>query len=189
MSKESNSNAVDLFCRISSHLSTIATNLRTNHLNRAAIQTLLLEYAARAESDVRLVNASRQDDRCVEHGVFLSYTHVELLTWLTNHNYTVPATATKWYSWRRLLSSKYRLPSVLSSRAQAANLRDLLRNVVVKAELLNADLRANGVEVPEVAIDYREVVPRASQGTRPEALEELLRRAAVAEVHLGQGES
>ncbi|RLL93985.1 hypothetical protein CFD26_103986 [Aspergillus turcosus] len=188
MADESNDpDAIDLLSRLATLLERVASNLQHNHLDRTAIQTLLLKYSARAESDGHLINASKQDSQCVEHGVFLSYIHVELLSWLTKHNYTVPATAVKWYSWRKLVSRKYRLPSLFSVGAHTAQLEDLLRNVVEKAELLRADLRAREVAVPAVAVDYRRVIPRASQGTPPEALHKLLHRAMLAEVLLREG--
>jgi hypothetical protein len=146
MSEESNDpNAIDLLSRLATLLEEVANNLNHNRLDRTAIQTLLHQYSSRAESDGHLINASKQDSQCVEHGVFLSYVHVELLSWLTRHNYTIPATSVKWYSWRKLLSQKYRLPSLFSARAHAAQLEELLRNVVAKADLLHAELRAREV--------------------------------------------
>jgi hypothetical protein len=171
MSKESGDpNAIDLLSRIATLLEQVASNLHHNHFDRATIQTILLQYSSRAKSDGHLINASRQDSQCVEHGVFLSHVHVELLCWLTKHNYTLPASSVKWYSWRKLISRKYRLPSLFSVRAHRAQLEDLLRNVVDKGELLHAALRAQEVEVPDVAIDYRQVTPQAPQGTPPEGM-------------------
>ncbi|KAF7128515.1 hypothetical protein CNMCM5793_003303 [Aspergillus hiratsukae] len=188
MSDESNDpNAIELLSRLATLLERVASNLQHNHLDRTAIQSLLLKYSSRAESDGHLINASKQDSQCVEHGVFLSYVHVELLSWLTKHNYTVPATAVKWYSLRKLISRKYRLPSLFSVRGHTAQLDDLLRNVVAKAELLHAELRAREIEVPDVAVDYGRVTPRAPQGTPPEALHKLLHRAMLAEVLLREG--
>ncbi|GIK04010.1 hypothetical protein Aspvir_008085 [Aspergillus viridinutans] len=188
MSTESDDpNAIDLLSRLATLLARVASNLHHNHLDRTTIQTLLLQYSSRAESDGRLINASRQDSQCVEHGVFLSYVHVELLSWLTKHNYTIPPSSVKWYSWRKLVSRKYRLPSLFSARAHAAQLEDLLQNVVDKGELLHADLRAHEIEVPDVAIDYGQVTPQAPQGTSPEALHKLLHRAMLAEVLLREG--
>ncbi|KAH1914645.1 hypothetical protein KXV25_002543 [Aspergillus fumigatus] len=169
MSKESTDpNAIELLSRLATLLEEVANNLHHNRLDRTAVQTLLHQYSSRAKSDGHLINASKQDSQCVEHGVFLSYVHVELLSWLTKHNYTVPASSVKWYSWRKLSSRKYRLPSLFSSRAHAAQLEDLLRNVVAKAELLQAELRAHELEIPDVAVDYERVSPQAPQGTPPE---------------------
>ncbi|KAF4205622.1 hypothetical protein CNMCM8980_007171 [Aspergillus fumigatiaffinis] len=188
MSEESNDpNAIDLLSRLATLLEEVANNLNHNRLDRTAIQTLLHQYSSRAESDGHLINASKQDSQCVEHGVFLSYVHVELLSWLTRHNYTIPATSVKWYSWRKLLSQKYRLPSLFSARAHAAQLEELLRNVVAKADLLHAELRARELEIPDTAVDYERVTPRAPQGTPPEALHKLLHRAMLAEVLLWEG--
>ncbi|KAK9614712.1 hypothetical protein V6Z98_008829 [Aspergillus fumigatus] len=171
MSKESTDpNAIELLSRLATLLEEVANNLHHNRLDRTAVQTLLHQYSSRAKSDGHLINASKQDSQCVEHGVFLSYVHVELLSWLTKHNYTVPASSVKWYSWRKLSSRKYRLPSLFSSRAHAAQLEDLLRNVVAKAELLQAELRAHELEIPDVAVDYERVSPQAPQGTPPEGM-------------------
>ncbi|GIJ91417.1 hypothetical protein Asppvi_010382 [Aspergillus pseudoviridinutans] len=180
-------NPIDLLSRIATLLARVASNLRHNHLDRTTIQTLLLHYSARAESDGRLINAARQDSECVEHGVFLSYVHVELLSWLTKHNYTIPSSSVKWYSWRKLIARKYHLPSIFSIRAHTAQLDDLFRNVVDKGELLHSALRARGIEVPDVAIDYRQVTPQAARGAPPEALHKLLHRAMLAEVLLREG--
>ncbi|KAH1450775.1 hypothetical protein KXX13_003918 [Aspergillus fumigatus] len=188
MSKESTDpNAIELLSRLATLLEEVANNLHHNRLDRTAVQTLLHQYSSRAKSDGHLINASKQDSQCVEHGVFLSYVHVELLSWLTKHNYTVPASSVKWYSWRKLSSREYRLPSLFSSRAHAAQLEDLLRNVVAKAELLQAELRAHELEIPDVAVDYERVSPQAPQGTPPEALHKLLHRAMLAEVLLREG--
>ncbi|KAL2869500.1 glyoxalase family protein [Aspergillus lucknowensis] len=187
MSKETTPNAVELLNRLATLLHREARNLQHNRFDRKRIQSLLLEYAARAESDGRLMNASRQHARCVDHGVFLAHTHLELLDWLAKHNYTVPVSAVKWYSWRKVASRKHRLPSVFVARRHASELRDLLGNVVEKAELLYADLRANEVEIPAVAIDYRQVTPQESLRTPPEALNELLERGVSVEAQLRDG--
>ncbi|GAQ05755.1 hypothetical protein ALT_3076 [Aspergillus lentulus] len=188
MSKESNDpNAIELLSRLGTLLEEVANNLHHNRFDRTAIQTLLHQYSSRAESDGHLINASKQDSQCVEHGVFLCYVHAELLCWLTKHNYTIPASSVKWYSWRKLLSRKYRLPSLFSVRAHAAQLEELLRNVVAKAELLHAELRARELEIPDTEVDYERVTPHAPQGTPPEALHKLLHRAMLTEVLLREG--
>ncbi|RHZ47419.1 glyoxalase family protein [Aspergillus thermomutatus] len=188
MPEQSNEpHAIDLLSRIAALLQRVASNLQHNHVDRNAIQALLLKYASHAESDGHLINASQLDSQCVEHGVFLSYVHVELLSWLTKHNYTIPASAVKWYSWRKLVSANNRLPSLFSVRAHKRQLEELVQNVARKADLLQADLRAHEVEIPAVAIDSRRVTPHAPQGTPPEALHKLLHRAVLAEVQLREG--
>ncbi|KAF7588865.1 hypothetical protein BBP40_005083, partial [Aspergillus hancockii] len=131
--------------RIANHLQRVARNLQHNHLDRNAIQALFLRYSSYADSDGHLINASRQESQCVEHGVFLCYVHAELLSWLIKHNYTIPATVVKWYSWRKLVSPKYRLPSLFSVRVHTTQLEDPPQNVAYKAELLHAALQTHGV--------------------------------------------
>ncbi|KAF5862756.1 hypothetical protein ETB97_011206 [Aspergillus alliaceus] len=174
--------AVEFLSHTGILVQTIARNLRDNRLDRKTLQTHLLEYAARAEYDGRLINASRQDSRCVEHGLFLAYVHVELITWLARFNYTIPATSVKWYSWKKLLT-KYRLP-LFSVSSQTAELRGQLENIKAKADLVQADLGINNVDVPATSINYRKVQGSLPAGAGPEELHDLLRRGLLAQRQL-----
>jgi hypothetical protein len=135
--------AVELLESLGNTIQTIADNLKANRLDRKSLQTLLCDYAARASSDGRLINASRQDPQCVNRGLFLAYTHMELVSWLAKNNYTVLATSIKWYSWKKIFA-KYRVP-LLSVSSQTSDLQSLLKNIQRTAELVHADLEANNV--------------------------------------------
>jgi hypothetical protein len=140
---EETTTAVELLERIGATVKTIANNLQANRLDRKTIQALLYDYSARALSDGRLINASRQDANCVNRGLFLAYTHMELISWLAKNNYTVLSTSIKWYSWRKV-SSKYRLP-LLSVPSQTSDLKSQMQHIQKTAELVNADLEASHV--------------------------------------------
>ncbi|RAH86838.1 glyoxalase family protein [Aspergillus japonicus CBS 114.51] len=176
-------NAVDLLTSLAAIITTIATNLHANRLDRARLRATLKEYAARAESDGKLINASRQSQRCVEHGLLLAYVHMEFIATLLRYNLTVPATAVKWYSVRSLLLKRYRL-SLFGIAAQARDLRAQLENIQNKAELLYADFAEGGVEIPETPILYRKVTACEPVGAPPEAIHDLLRRGTLAEQEL-----
>ena len=143
MSGKQAENAIEFLASIASIIELIATNLDANRLDRRAIRKLLHEYSSRAEADGRLINASRQDPRCVDHGLFLAYVHMEFLSSLAKFNFTIPATSTKWYSWRTLLK-KYRL-SLFSISSQTAELQKQFGNIKEKAQLLSTDLQTNNV--------------------------------------------
>jgi hypothetical protein len=142
---EETTTAVELLERIGVTVKTIANNLQANRLDRKSIQTLLFDYSARASSDGRLINASRQDPNCVNRGLFLAYTHMELISWLAKNNYTILSTSIKWYSWRKVYS-KYRLP-LLSVSSHASDLRSQMKHIQRTAELVHADLEANNVKL------------------------------------------
>lgn len=145
--------AVEFLANMASTIQAIATNLRENRLDRQTFNSLLCDYSARAESDGRLINASRQDRQCVDRGLFLAYRHMELVSWLAKNNYTIRSTSVKWYSWKKLFS-KYRLP-LFSIASQTADLQNQLQHIKDTAELVYADLQANNVSP---AFPYRVVV-------------------------------
>lgn len=135
--------AVELLANIAKTIEVIAVNLRKNRLDRHAFTDMLHDYSARAESDGRLMNASRQDDQCAGRGLFLAYRHMELISWLARNNYTIRSASVKWYSWKQLFS-KYRLP-LFSIRSQTAELRSYLQSIKETAEYVYAGLEANNV--------------------------------------------
>lgn len=138
--------AVELLSNLAKAVEAVATDLRKNRLDRRAFVALLHDYSARAESDGRLINASRQDRQCVDRGLFLAYRHIELISWLAKNNYTIPSASVKWYSWKKLFS-KYRLP-LFSVASHTANLRCQLKSIKDTADLVYADLQANNVSPP-----------------------------------------
>lgn len=118
---ENSVTAVELLSNLAKALEAIATNLRKNRLDRHAFVALLHDYSARAESDGRLINASRQHRQCVDRALFLAYRHIELIPWLAKNNYSIPSASAKWYSWKKLFL-KYWLP-LFSVASHIANLR------------------------------------------------------------------
>jgi hypothetical protein len=136
--------AVELLSKLAGTIHTIAANLGDNRLDRRTFRYLLYNYASRAESDGHLINTSRQDSRCADLGLYLAYSHMELISWLARNNYTILSTSVKWYSWKKLLR-KYRLP-LLSISSQTAYLKDLLENIKKFAELVYTDLEAKNVK-------------------------------------------
>ncbi|PYH42143.1 glyoxalase family protein [Aspergillus saccharolyticus JOP 1030-1] len=174
--------AIDLLASLATIVHTIATNLHANRLDRTTIQTLLQEYAARAESDGKLITASRQSARCAAHGLLLAYVHMEFIDTLVRYNFTVPATAVRWYNPKALLK-RYRL-SLMVIPLQTRDLRTQMTNIREKAELLVADFAECGIEIPETPIQYRKVNPSEPVGAPPEAIHDLLRRGTLAEKEL-----
>lgn len=138
--------AAELLSKLAKAVEVIAINLRKNRLDRHSFVDLLHDYSARAESDGRLINASRQHRQCVDRALFLAYRHMELICWLAKNNYTIPSTSVKWYSWKKLFS-EYRLP-LFSVASQTANLRYQLKSIKDTADLVYADLEANNVSPP-----------------------------------------
>lgn len=134
---------VELLSSLASIVQSVASNLQHNRLDRRAFQKLLRDYSSRAESDGALIFSARQNAQCVHHGLLLAYTHIELVSWLEKNNYNLVSTSVKWYSWKKLLR-KYRLP-LLAISSQTSQLRDMLRNVVEKADILYSDLQDNNV--------------------------------------------
>lgn len=133
----------DLLNDISSLVYTIVVGLRNNRLDRKTIQDLLLVYYSRTPSDGRLIDIARRDDRCVGSAEYLLHAHVELITWLVNHNFTVPVTSVKWYSWKSLLK-KYRLP-FLYHGMRSADIQSQLKSIEEKAGILLADMNTYNV--------------------------------------------
>ncbi|PWY73019.1 glyoxalase family protein [Aspergillus heteromorphus CBS 117.55] len=174
--------AVELLGSFASIISNIVTNLNKNRLDRGKIKQTLTEYSARAESDGRLINASRQNERCIDHGLFLAFVHMEFVTTLLRYNFTLPATSVKWYRLKSL-RKKYRL-SLLSISSQTADLQDQLRNIRNKAEMLYADLEVNNVQVPPTPIQYNRVAPCTLLAAPPGTFSELLHRGSIAEKEL-----
>ncbi|OQE72123.1 hypothetical protein PENNAL_c0100G10080 [Penicillium nalgiovense] len=145
-------------------------------LTELATIELLYEYASRAGSDGQLLYASRQNSRSINPGLFLAYTHMELISWLVKNNYTTKSTSVKWYSWKKIFS-KYQIP-LFSISSQTANLRENLRSIEEKAGMVYAVLQANDVSIPPTAIAYRVVQPNLPNDPLPEAFEDLLRRGS-----------
>lgn len=135
--------AVEFLADTAEMVRVIAINLQNNRLDRTGIQKLLHEYADRAKSDGQLINASRQSTTSIEHGLLLVYVHLEFMSWLADRNFTIPATAVKWYSWKQFIP-KYRL-SLFSISSQTRDLRILLGNLAEKADLVYTDLIVNKV--------------------------------------------
>ncbi|KAJ5669219.1 glyoxalase family protein [Penicillium macrosclerotiorum] len=179
--------AVEFLADIAGTIQIIATNLRENRVNRKGLQKCLSDYAARAESDGRLINASRQDANCANRGLFLAYTHMELLSWLATNNYTIPATSVKWYSWKKL-SSKYRLP-LFSISEQTVELRGLLKNTERVAEQVYADLAEHNVMIPPTSIQYPKVPVGEKVGPPPETIQDLFDRGSRARERIMRGRS
>ncbi|PYH94509.1 glyoxalase family protein [Aspergillus ellipticus CBS 707.79] len=174
--------AVELLTSLASIVNKVATNLHQNRLDRGKIREILKEYSRRAESDGRLINASRQDQRCFDHGLFLAYVHMEFITTLLRYNFTVPATSVKWYNCKSM-RKKYRL-SLFDISSQSADLRDQLENIRQKAELLYADLEQNHVQVPPTPIQYNKVTPCGYTSVPAGTISDLLRRVSLAEKEL-----
>jgi hypothetical protein len=141
---EENTTAVELLGAIGDTVRTITNQIEANRFNRKTIQKLLRDYAARAESDGRLINASRQNSECVNRGLFLAYTHMELVSWLATNNYTLLSSSIKWYSWRKVYA-RYRLP-LLSVSGHTIELKSKMEHIEKTAALVHADLEANNVE-------------------------------------------
>lgn len=148
MSQESVT-AVELLSSLAGTIHVIASNLQDNRLDRRTIQALLHDYSSRAESDGHLINASRQDSKSADLGLFLAYHHMELISWLARNNYTILSSSVKWYSLRKLFKNN-RLP-LLSISSQTADLKDQLENITKVAELVYADLEANNVKLNVLA--------------------------------------
>jgi hypothetical protein len=136
--------AVELLGSIETTITTIANNLEANRLDRRSFRKYLRDYAERAASDGRLINASRQGSRSANRGLLLAYAHMELICWLAKSNYTISSTSVKWYSWKKLLA-KYRLP-LLGVSSQTSHLTNHLQNISKLADQLFAELDANEVK-------------------------------------------
>jgi hypothetical protein len=134
---------VELLNNLASIVDSIADNLHQNRIDRKEIQKLLKDYSFRAESDGRLIFASRQNSQCINHGLLLAHTHVELVSWLQKNNYNLVSTSAKWFSWKKVFP-KYQL-SLFSISSQTTELRKMLRNVEEKADILYSDLQDNNV--------------------------------------------
>ncbi|KAL4779443.1 glyoxalase family protein [Aspergillus varians] len=175
---EETTTAVEFLQGVGTTVKTIADNLKANRLDRRTIHKLLCDYSARAASDGRLINASRQDPQCVNRGLFLAYTHMELISWLARNNYTISATSIKWYSWRKAFG-KYRLP-LLSISSQTADLQSQMQHIEKTAGLVHADLQANDIPIPPDSIKYPKVPVGEPAGPPPEAIHDLLHRGTIA---------
>jgi hypothetical protein len=136
--------AVELLTDIGKTIQIIATNLRANRLDRTSLQKILFDYAHRAKSDGQLIYISRQSPQSVNRGLFLAFTHMEFISWLAKHNYTILSTSIKWYSLKQLFP-KYRLP-LLSISSQTADLRSQMQHIEDTAELVRAELDASNVK-------------------------------------------
>ena len=142
MSQE-DATAVELLKRTGDTVRQIEQNLERNRLDRKSLRKLLREYALRAESDGRLMNAARQESHCANRGLFLAYTHIELISWLAKNNYTVPSTSIGWYNLRQF-HPRFRIPPLWAS-AKSRDLESLLDHLKNTAALVYADLEAYDV--------------------------------------------
>ncbi|KAJ5614171.1 glyoxalase family protein [Penicillium herquei] len=176
--EEAEITAVELLIKTGTVIKTIETNLEKNRLDRKVIRQLLNEYSSLAESDGRLMNAARQEPECANRGLFLAYTHIELITWLGNVNLTIPSSSIKWYSLRQF-SSKYRLPSFWNSTL-SSDLQGQLDHIKKTAALVYADLQAHNISIPTTAIKYPNVPVGDPVSPPVEAYEQLLHRGTIA---------
>jgi len=143
--------AVEFLTKTGTIIQTIEINLHHNRLDRKTIRRLLREYAARAESDGRLMNAARQEPNCANRGLFLAFAHMELITWLAKNNYTIPSSSIQWYSWKQF-QSQYRLPYFWTS-SYTSDLRSLLDHIERTAAQVYADLQAHNVSLRHSTMD------------------------------------
>ncbi|OQE41259.1 hypothetical protein PENCOP_c005G03825 [Penicillium coprophilum] len=176
--------AVEILGTIQTTLNTITNNLGANRLDRRSFRKYLGDYAERAASDGRLINASRQDSQCANRGLLLAYAHMELICWLAKSNYTISSTSVKWYSWRKLFA-KYRLP-LLAVTSQTSHLTKHLQNIGKLADQVFADLDANDILIPPDSIKYRKVPLAQPVGSPPDESHDLIRRATLAQKKLSQ---
>jgi hypothetical protein len=140
------SSALELLDNVGDTVSTIAINLGANRLDRRSFRKYLCDYADRAASDGRLINASREDTpQCANRGLLLAYAHMELICWLANNNYTILSTSVKWYSWRKI-RAKYRLPLLLVS-PQKSHLLRKLQYIKTIADQVYAEIDAKNVSI------------------------------------------
>ncbi|KAJ5738889.1 glyoxalase family protein [Penicillium malachiteum] len=170
--------SVEFLIKTGSVIKTIETNLEKNRLDRNTIRQLLNEYSSLAESDGRLMNAARQEPECANRGLFLAYTHIELITWLGKLNFTIPSSSIKWYSLRQF-SSKYRLPFFWNSEV-SSDLQGQLDHIKKTAALVYADLQAHNISIPTTAIKYPNVPVGDPVSPPVEAYEQLLHRGTIA---------
>ncbi|XHG07903.1 hypothetical protein AWENTII_011035 [Aspergillus wentii] len=152
---EQTTTAVELLSNLADIIKNIAVNLDSNRLDRYRIRNTLKEYARRAESDGRLINASRQNSQCAEHGLFLAFIHMEFIDSLVKYNFTIPASSVKWYNCKSLFK-KYRL-SLFGISSQTNDLENQLKHLQENAELLYADFEENNIRIPPTPITYRKV--------------------------------
>ncbi|KAJ5938538.1 glyoxalase family protein [Penicillium verhagenii] len=142
-SSEEIATGVEFLAKTAHIIDSIRTNLRHNRLDRKEFQRLLGLYSNRAESDGRIMNAARQEPHCANRGLFLAYNHMELISWLNQKNYTIPATSVKWYNWKQFRGQN-RIPPFWSSSA-TMELQALMSNIERTAALVCADLKAHNV--------------------------------------------
>jgi hypothetical protein len=141
------STALEILDSIGATVNTIAINLGANRLDRRSFRKYLCDYADRAASDGRLINASREDTpQCANRGLLLAYAHMELICWLANNNYTMSSSSVKWYSWRKI-RAKYRLP-LLGVSPQKSHLLKKLRYIKTVADQVYAEMDAKNVSIP-----------------------------------------
>jgi hypothetical protein len=141
------STALEILDSIGATVNTIAINLGANRLDRRSFRKYLCDYADRAASDGRLINASREDTpQCANRGLLLAYAHMELICWLADNNYTMSSSSVKWYSWRKI-RAKYRLP-LLGVSPQKSHLLKKLRYIKTVADQVYAEMDGKNVSIP-----------------------------------------
>jgi hypothetical protein len=80
----------DLICITDS----IVKNLQNTFPHKKMVQ-LLCEYRTRIVSDGRLIDAAVYDSGTVGDAISALYAHVDLITWLATHDYTVSKSSTR----------------------------------------------------------------------------------------------
>ena len=140
------STALEILDNVGATVNTIAINLGANRLDRRSFRKYLCDYADRAASDGRLINASRDNTpQCANRGLLLAYAHMEMICWLAKNNWTISSSSVKWYSWRKILA-KYRIP-LLGISPQKSHILKKLKYIKTIADQLYAELDATDVSI------------------------------------------
>ncbi|KAJ5593463.1 hypothetical protein N7537_010367 [Penicillium hordei] len=178
------STALEVLDSIGATVNTIAINLGANRLDRRSFRKYLCDYADRAASDGRLINASKEDiPQCANRGLLLAYAHMELICWLANNNYTMSSSSVKWYSWRKI-RAKYCLP-LLGVSPQKSHLLKKLRYIRTIADQVYAEIDAKNVPPLDGPVRYRKVSARPPVDPPP-GMDDLVHRASLAHKQLAQ---
>jgi hypothetical protein len=178
------STALELLDNVGATVNTITINLGANRLDRWSFRKYLRDYADRAASDGKLINASREDTpQCANRGLLLAYAHMELICWLANHNYTISSSSVKWYSWRKI-RAKYRLP-LLGVSPQKSHLLRKLQYIKTVADQVYAEMDAKNVPALEGSVRYRKSSARPPVDPPP-GMDDLIHRATLAHKQLAQ---
>merc|ERR1712187_638920 len=178
------STALEILDSIGATVNTIAINLGANRLDRRSFRKYLCDYADRAASDGRLINASREDTpQCANRGLLPAYAHMELICWLADNNYTMSSSSVKWYSGRKI-RAKYRLP-LLGVSPQKSHLLKKLRYIKTVADQVYAEMDGKNVPPLDGPVRYRKVSARPPVDPPP-GMDDLVHRASLAHKQLAQ---